>query len=81
MNVYEVTVSWEVVSKIKVKASSEDEALATAQYHCPVEYGFAPYWSQPESVGGSESYWDEIKVLDDPENYNVKAKKTLRAQN
>ena len=83
MKVYEVTVSWEVVSTIKVKASSEEDALNTAQYHCPVTKGVEPYWSAPESVSGSEVYWNDIKVVDESPgywaNYQVKSKKAKAA--
>jgi len=83
MKVYEVTVSWEVVSTIKVKASSEEDALNTAQFHCPITKGVAPYWSKPENVSGSEVYWSDIKVVDDSpgywSNHQVKSKKAKEA--
>ena len=63
MKTYEITVSWEVKSTIKIEAESEDVAINTAQDYKPWENG--PFWSKPEYVTGSDELWADVKVVDD----------------
>ena len=63
MKTYEITVSWEVKSTIKIEAESEDVAINTAQNYKPWEN--APFWSKPEYVTGSDELWADVKVVGD----------------